>query len=176
VAPRIETPRIILRSVEARDLDDHAAMLADPEFMRHLGPPAAREDAWRRLLQGPGLWAVLGYGYWSVERREDGAYLGQIGFADFKRELAPSLEGLPEMGWLLVRHAQGQGYAGEGVAAALAWADEALAAPEIVAIISPGNAPSLRLAERNGFVRADEAPYKGDPILIFRRFRSVSDA
>jgi RimJ/RimL family protein N-acetyltransferase len=168
-APRIETARLILRQAEAQDLGPHAAMLADPAVMRHLGAPAAREDAWRRLLQGPGLWAMLGYGYWSVERSGDGAYLGQLGFADFKRDIEPSLEGLPEMGWLFASHAQGQGYALEGVTAALAWADEALRAPEIAAIIAPANAPSIRLAERVGFARGEETLYKGDPTIIFRR-------
>jgi len=145
-------------------------MLGDREVMRHLtGAPMAREDAWRRLLQGPGLWATLGFGYWSVERRNDGAYIGQLGFADFKRELDPSIEGLPEMGWLFVSHVHGRGYALEGVKAALTWADEVLAAPEIVAIIAPHNAPSIRLAERAGFVRAEETAYKGEATLIFRR-------
>lgn len=148
-------------------------MLADPAVMRHLtGAPLPREDAWRRLLQGPGLWAMLGFGYWTVERREDGAYLGQLGFADFKRDLEPSLVGLPEMGWLFVSAAHGRGYAMEGVTAALAWADEALHAPEIAAIIAPANAPSIRLAERAGFVRAEETLYNGEPTLVFRRRRA----
>jgi RimJ/RimL family protein N-acetyltransferase len=144
-------------------------MLADGAVMRHLGGPQAREDAWRRLVQGPGLWATLGYGYWSVERREDGAYIGQLGFADFKRAIEPSIEGLPEMGWLLAAQVHGQGYAHEGVSAALAWADRTLRATEIVAIISPGNAPSIRLAERVGFVRAEETLYREEATLIFRR-------
>jgi len=32
---------------------------------------------YRQLLASPGLWTLLGYGYWAVERLEDGAYLGQ---------------------------------------------------------------------------------------------------
>jgi RimJ/RimL family protein N-acetyltransferase len=145
-------------------------MLADPAVMLHLaGSGLPREDAWRRLLQGPGLWSMLGFGYWSVERRDDGAYIGQIGFADFKREIVPSIEGMPEMGWLFASEVHGRGYAFEGVMAALAWADETLRAPEILAIISPGNAPSIRLAERAGFERGEETVYKGGPTLIFRR-------
>ena len=48
--------------------------MGDPLVMTHLGgQPLAREDAWRKLLCGAGLWGLLGYGYWAVERREDGA-------------------------------------------------------------------------------------------------------
>ncbi|HEX8643419.1 MAG TPA: GNAT family N-acetyltransferase [Allosphingosinicella sp.] len=169
-APRIETARLLLRSSTQADLDAHAAMLGDDGVMHHLtGAGIPREDAWRRLLQGPGLWVMLGYGYWSVERREDGKYIGQLGFADFKRELEPSIEGVPEMGWLFAAEAQGQGFALEGVTAALAWADEVLRAAEIVAIIAPDNARSIRLAERTGFFRAEETLYKRDPSVIFRR-------
>jgi len=171
-APRIETARLALRATRAEDLDAHASMLSDPETMRHIsGTGLPREDAWRRLLQGPGLWAMLGYGYWTVTLRDDDTFIGNIGFADFKRDMEPSIEGLPEMGWLLAPHAQGKGYASEAVAAALAWADEVLDAPEIVAIIAPDNAPSIRVAEKAGFVRAETTAYKDEPTLIFRRRR-----
>jgi hypothetical protein len=36
-------------------------------------------------------------------------------------------------------------------------------------IISPDNLPSLRVAEKNGYVEATRTLYKGDPIIIFKR-------
>jgi len=169
-APIIDTARLRLRPFEPRDLEAHAATLADPEIVRHLGgTPFGREDSWRRMLCGPGLWAMLGYGYWSVERREDGVWVGQVGFADFKRDMTPSIEHLPEMGWVLARETQGQGFATEAVEAGLRWADEALGPAEFVAIISPDNAPSIRVAEKAGFSERSEALYRGEPILLFRR-------
>ena len=169
-APVLETARLRLRPFEPRDLDSHAASLADPEIVRHLGGnPLTREESWRRMLCGPGLWAMLGYGYWSVERREDGAWLGQVGFADFKRDMSPSIEGVPEMGWIFARHAQGRGFALEAVRAALGWADSVLPASEIAAIISPENAPSIRVAEKAGFGERSEARYRDEIVLLFRR-------
>jgi RimJ/RimL family protein N-acetyltransferase len=73
------------------------------------------------------------------------------------------------MGWVFAREAHGQGYASEAVGAGLDWADEALKGREFVAIISPANAPSIRVAERGGFVRAEEGCYKDESILLFRR-------
>jgi RimJ/RimL family protein N-acetyltransferase len=169
-APIIETPRLRLRGFRAGDLDAQQESMSDPEVHRHLGGSApAREDTWRKILGSPGLWALLGFGYWVAERLEDGAYLGQIGFADFKRDMSPSIEGIPEMGWIIARHAQGRGYATEAVLAALAWADEALGGGEIVAIISHANQASIRIAEKAGFAHREEAVYRGEPILLFRR-------
>ena len=170
IAPILETERLRLRGFRASDLDPQAEAMTDPEVVRHLGgSPMSREDTWRKILASPGLWALLGYGYWVAERREDGAYLGQIGFADFKRDMTPAIEGIPEMGWIMARRAQGQGYAGEAVLAALAWADRALGGGEIVAIISHDNAPSIRVAQKGGFSVREDALYKGEPILLYRR-------
>ena len=169
-APVLETERLTLRPFRASDLDPQAAVLADPEVMRFLGgSPLSREDSWRRMLCGPGMWAMLGYGYWAVERRDDGAYVGQLGFADFKRDIVPSIEGLPEMGWIFAPSAQGKGYCTEAARAALGWADRALAVEEIVAIIDPENQRSIAVAQRCDFVPTERSDYRGEPILIFRR-------
>jgi RimJ/RimL family protein N-acetyltransferase len=170
VIPVLETERLRLRASRPNDLPNHSAMLADPKVLRFLGAhPHGREEAWRRLLTSTGLWTLLGYGYWTLERKQDGAYLGQIGFGDFKRGLTPSTEGLPEMGWLLKSGAHGQGYASEAVAAGLQWADRALAGQTFTAIIHPENAASIRVAEKAGFGQPVETRYKSEPILIFYR-------
>nr|WP_295374648.1 GNAT family N-acetyltransferase [uncultured Sphingosinicella sp.] len=170
MVPIVETERLRLRTFREQDLERWSAVMADPVTVRHLGgQPHAREDTWRRLLMSGGLWLIYGYGYWAVERKEDGLLVGQVGLADFKREMTPSIEGIPEAGWIFAPDAHGRGYASEAVSALLAWADEAVDAPEIVAIIDPANAPSIRVAERCGFNSREDAVYKGDPILLFRR-------
>lgn len=148
-------------------------MLGDPEAVRFIGGHVlGREESWRKLLAGPGMWLLLGYGYWTVEEKESGAYLGQIGFADFKRDMTPSIEGIPEMGWVLAPNAQGRGIATEAVMGALAWADAGgLTGREIVAIIDAGNLASIRVAEKSGFSFREDATYKDARILLFRRRR-----
>jgi RimJ/RimL family protein N-acetyltransferase len=170
LVPLIETERLRLRSFRESDLGAWSETMGDPGVVRHLGgTPFSREDVWRRLAMSCGLWDLLGYGYWAVERKAEGDLVGQVGFADFKRDLQPSIEGAPEMGWIFAPHAQGRGYALEAVSAGLAWADEALAGAEIPAIIDRDNAASIRLAERAGFAGPETAVYRGAPILLFRR-------
>lgn len=177
MVPLIETDRLRLREFRQSDLGPQAEGLRDPAVVRYLtGKPHSREDAWRRLVAGSGMWNMLGYGYWCVERVSDGAYLGQIGFADHKRDIEPSIDGFPEMGWVFASHAQGHGYAREAAQAAIGWSDRTLGRQELVAIISHSNAPSIRLAETCGFRIRQEAVYGGEPILLFRRPASPASA
>jgi RimJ/RimL family protein N-acetyltransferase len=139
--------------------------------MRHIGAQThPREDAWRRMLCGPAMWMLLGYGYWAVERRHDRALIGQLGFADFKRDMTPSIEQLPELGYVFAADAHGRGYASEGVAAALDWADATIKHEQIVAIIDEDNSSSIRVAEKAGFNAREVAVYRGGEVLLFRRF------
>ena len=79
VAPRLETPRLLLRGWTPDDVEPHMAMDADPEVMRWLGGPIGRVESWRRAAQHAGHWLLRGYGNWVVERREDGCFLGRVG-------------------------------------------------------------------------------------------------
>jgi len=145
-------------------------MWANEDVVRFIGGnKLGREDTWRRSLAACGQWPYTGFGYWIVELKQDGSVIGQVGFADFKRDMEPSLEGLPELGYVLVPSVHGQGIAFEACRAALDWADANLDTPSYPAIISPGNAPSIRLAERLGFLREPDGTYRGETIGLFRR-------
>jgi RimJ/RimL family protein N-acetyltransferase len=172
-APRIETERLVLRPFRAEDLDVLAAMWADEEVVRYIGgQKLSREDTWRRSLAACGQWPYVGFGYWIVETKVDGVVVGQLGFADFKRGMEPSLEGEPELGYVFSPKIHGQGIAREACSAALAWADANLSAASYPAIISPENGASIRLAERLGFERQADGVYRGETIALFRRRRS----
>jgi RimJ/RimL family protein N-acetyltransferase len=163
--PRLDTPRLILRPHAAADFPALAAMWADPEVTRHIGGrPFTAEESWTRLLRYAGLWPILGFGYWAVEDRATGAYLGDVGFADFHRALDPPVEGLPEIGWVLAPAAHGRGVATEAAGAALDWLRRAC-----FCIIAPGNAGSLRVAAKLGFIQRGPARYGAVTMLVLDR-------
>jgi RimJ/RimL family protein N-acetyltransferase len=165
----IETERLVLRPHRAEDFDDLAAMWADPEVTRFIGGrPSTTEESWARLLRYGGLWTLLGFGYWAVRDRATGRFFGEVGFADFRRGIG--FDGVPEAGWILAPRAQGKGFAGEAVRAALAWADRRGWARS-VCIIDPGNAPSVRLAEGSGYREIDRVTYKDHPVILMERRR-----
>ena len=169
-APVLETERLTLRCFMEDDLPDHAAMLADPVVMKHFGGHGfGREDSFRRLLGGIGLWQVQGTGLLAAERKSDGKLVGHVGLFDYHREIEPSIEGVPELGYIFASEVHGQGLAREACDAILAWADRSLDADETVAIISIGNDPSIKLAERLGYERQPDGVYRDEPISIWRR-------
>ena len=176
-APRIETERLILREFRAGDLDSYAATLADEVVMRHIGgKPMIREDSWRRMLGGIGMWATLGMGPWAVERKADGAMVGHCGFFQFHRDMVPPILGEPEMGWIFDRSVHGQGIAYEACVATLGWAERELQADSYPAIIDLDNFASIKLAERLGFVRQPDATYRGQAMAFYRRPASLPPA
>jgi RimJ/RimL family protein N-acetyltransferase len=176
-APTIETERLRLR---AHRLEDYPALLAtwsDPVVYRHIGgQPATPQDAWARLLRYGGLWSLLGYGYWAIEEKHSGIFVGDIGYADFRRDITPSLDGMPELGWVLASAAHGRGYATEALAAVSEWGRKRFGAHRSTCIIDPGNAASIRVADKAGFRRWCETTYHGEPILIFIRDVAAADA
>jgi RimJ/RimL family protein N-acetyltransferase len=72
-------------------------------------------------LRYVGHWSWLGFGYWLVEEKTSGQFVGEVGFADYKREIEPSIDDVPEIGWVLVPAMYGRGYATESVRAAIDW-------------------------------------------------------
>lgn len=169
-APLIETERLLLRQFEVQDLDAHAATLGDEQVMLHIGgKPLNREDSWRRLASGVGMWSLIGMGPWAVELKSDGRMVGHCGFFQFERDMQPPILGEPEMGWIFDRSVHGQGIALEACHAALKWAETGIGADSYPAIIDLENSPSMKLAERLGFVRLGDGIYRDAPIALFRR-------
>ncbi len=165
----LRTERLTLTPMGVDDFADLKAVWADPAFVKHItGQPMKGEEVWLRLLRDIGHWQVLGRGNWCVRRTDDGAYVGGVGVLDFRRDLTPPFDA-PELGWGISPRFQGQGMAFEAVSAALAWCDETLNVSRTVCMISPGNMPSMTLAERLGFVRYADGDYKGETITLLER-------
>jgi RimJ/RimL family protein N-acetyltransferase len=169
--PVIETERLVMRGHRLDDFDDSSALWADPEVTRFIGgKPQTREEAWTRLLRYIGHWSVMGYGYWVVTERATGRFAGEVGFAEYRRAMEPSIEGTPEIGWVLAGWARGQGYATEAVRGAVMWGEANFGPGQrTVCIIAPGNLASIRVAEKCGYARVGEAAFHGLPTLLFSR-------
>jgi len=168
--PVLETQRLRLRGHRLDDFAACAAMWADPAVSRQLGhKPFTEEESWTRLLRYVGHWTLMGYGYWVVEEKGSGSFVGEVGFADYKRDMQSPVKQLPEIGWVLASGAHGKGYATEAATAAIAWGEEHFSPARTTCIISPDNPRSIRVAEKCGYRNLEHTLYKGKPILVFLR-------
>ena len=170
IIPIIETERLRLRAHRPADLADCAAMWGDARVTRHIGgKPFAIDEVWAKILRYAGHWSLLGYGYWVIEDRASGGFLGEAGLADFKRSIGPGFDGAPEIGWVLAPAAQGAGVATEAVRAVLGWADRHLNRIRTVCLIDPENRGSVRVAEKCGYREFHRTTYKDHPVVLFER-------
>jgi len=124
--PVLESARLSLRPHGIDDFEALHALTVAPETRAFLSGQPSREESYKRLLTTIASWHLFGYGTFAVIERASGDYVGNCGLFRLERDLDPPFDGEPEAGWIIARHRWGRGYAGEAMAAALAWFDAAL--------------------------------------------------
>lgn len=167
--PVIETERLRLRGQTMNDFSASRALWGDAFVVQYLGGrPLSVEECWTRFLRHFGHWSLLGFGYWVVEQRENGEFVGEVGFGDFKRDIEPAIFSIPELGWVLTPAAHGKGYATEAAQAALSWGRKHFRSNEFACLIHPEHRASNRVAAKCGFEAWQLSTYKDRPAMIFK--------
>jgi RimJ/RimL family protein N-acetyltransferase len=170
VAPRIETERLILRPHAVDDFPDCVSLWRQPKVVQYtIGSESPPQRTWQRLLAYGGHWLLLGFGYWAVQCKATGRYIGELGFADFRRDFEPSIAGIPEIGWALSEHAHGRGYASEALREVLRWGDRHLSSTRTVCIIHRSNDRSIHLARTLGYSITLRVATDGEPHMLLAR-------
>ncbi|GAC1352470.1 MAG: GNAT family N-acetyltransferase [Polyangiales bacterium] len=178
--PAFDSERLTFRGHRLTDFDESAAMWADEEVTRYIGGrPFTKEEVWARLHRYVGHWALMGFGYWVIREKTSQRFVGEVGLADFKRDIAPAFDGSAESGWALARWAHGLGFATEALTAALRWFANRDPSMRTVCLIDPGNVRSIRVAEKCGYQWWTRGTYKGQPCALYERpsgvFEPVAD-
>jgi len=140
----IETARLRLRMLRDSDLDDLAALFADPDVMRYVGngQPTDRAEAQKALTSIIAHWDRHGFGRWAIEYKENKEFVGYGGLR--------SLFGTPEVVYHFARRHWGKGFATEMARAALNFGFNVKGFDRIVAIAKPGNAASIHVMDKIG--------------------------
>lgn len=170
VVPVLQTERLVLRGHQRGDLEDCIHMWSNPAVTRYIGGRAfTSEEVWTRILRYVGHWTLLGFGYWLVAERDSGAFVGEVGFADFERDVTPSFGGAPEAGWIVAPSARGKGYANEAIRAAHAWMNDVYGTRRTVCMIDQDNVISQQIAAAHGYRVWSETRYHGTPVRLYER-------
>lgn len=142
----LETERLILRQVDPdRDFEPWAKAMADENTVRYLGTkPMNRAESWRSMALAVGHWAIRGYGFFSLEHRETGDWVGRVG--PWYPEGWPA----PEVGWTISPDHLGRGYATEAARASLQYVFGTLGWSQVIHVIMEGNGASIAVARKIG--------------------------
>ncbi len=147
----LETERLRLRWFTPEDVDRLTELDSDPEVMRFIngGRPTPLDQIADSVLPHFLRYAEegRGYGFWAVEERSSGAFLGWFHLRPDPHD-GDAAE--PELGYRLRRDAWGHGYATEGARALVAKAFEELGAQRVWASAMVLNAGSSRVMEKAG--------------------------
>lgn len=167
MAITLETRRLVLRPLGRGDLADLVALDQDPEVMRYVGSPAgvkspaetARRAHTRIEESLRGDHEPLGF--WRVEGRDDGIFLGVAALLRMPEGPAGPPGGDVEVAYRLARSAWGRGIATEAAEALIAHGLRTLGLPRLVAVTYPENRASQRVLDKLGFERRGLTEYKG---------------
>ncbi|APU43815.1 GNAT family N-acetyltransferase [Streptomyces sp. TN58] len=148
--PELRTERLVLRQWRDSDLRPWAGMNADPVVREHFDGVLTREQSEASAARFRAAIEQRGWGWWAVEVRDTGEFIGFTG-------LDPVDEGMPftgvEAGWRLARTAWGHGFATEAARAAVDFAFDTLALPEVLAVTTAANHRSQAVMRRLGMTR-----------------------
>lgn len=165
----LETARLRLRDKEASDCDFLASLSADPRVMRWIGDGSTypRGEIEARLARVLEIEATPGHERWNsfkiVERREDGARLGQAGILRCEIDGAPEVE----IGWWLSPAAWGHGYATEAATALRDFAFTTAGVPRLMVVLNAENERSVAVALRIGGVEPRLAQYRDHLVTCY---------
>ena len=142
--PTLRTKRLILRAPEASDFPVYRDFYSDGAASCFYGGPLDASQAWRRLAQDIGHWALRGHGMWAIAEQEAKSMIGACGIVQ--------PEGWPrhELSWWIVPSARRRGYAEEASRAIIRWAASVLGWSAVETHIRDENFAARSLAIKLG--------------------------
>ncbi len=75
----IETSRLLLRLWKNSDSDIFIRYYADEKNAKYVGGQKNADEAWRHMALQVGHWQLKGFGYWAVDEKASGDFVGCIG-------------------------------------------------------------------------------------------------
>ncbi|SDB59758.1 GNAT family N-acetyltransferase [Butyrivibrio sp. INlla16] len=148
----LETKRCIIRETTVEDVDAFYEIYANPEMTRYMEGLFKNPEDEKKYQADyiEKVYGLLGFGTWTVVRKEDGKIIGRAGFS-----VRNGFDDV-ELGFLIGTDYQRQGYAYEVCEAILKYGREVLLFERIIAFVKAENLVSIHLCEKLGFEKKEE--------------------
>ena len=149
----LETTRLLLRPMQARDIDDLLCIFTDRKVMAAFdSAPFDQQQMAQWLQRNLDHQAEHGYGLFSVILKTNGLLIGDCGLEMME------VDGMQvaELGYDFRSDYWNQGFATEAATAVRDYAFNILSLPQLISLIRIGNGASQRVAEKIGMERIDE--------------------
>jgi RimJ/RimL family protein N-acetyltransferase len=165
-----ETERLALRQMTADDVDRLLGIFQDPVAMRYYPSTKDRPEAEARIARHRRGYEEHGSGMWVAEFRDGGQFAGQCGLTALEVDGRWEVE----IGYLFLRHYWGQGLATEAARACRDYGLGPLGRSRLIAIMTPQNTASRRVAEKTGLHLEKEIEWRGLPACVYAIEQLVS--
>lgn len=149
--PILETKRLRLRPITTDDLDEFYILKSDPRIVESYDVKPKTYEQARDFLERLNEYIRKDESItWGIALKKENRLIGSICFWNFNPERSQA-----EIGYdLLVEH-QRKGYMQEAMEAVIDYGFQMIKLHRIEAVPNPKNAPSVKLLERNGFIKGD---------------------
>ena len=148
--PILETKRLLLRPMQAADIDDLLVIFTDPNVMDAFdSPPFDRGQMSNWLQRNLDHQEEYGYGLFSVILKANGLLIGDCGLEVMEVDGVQAAE----LGYDFRSDTWNQGFATEAATAVRDYAFTVLELPQLISLIRVKNAASQRVSEKIGMGR-----------------------
>jgi ribosomal-protein-alanine N-acetyltransferase len=163
----LETTRLLLRHLEPGDLEPLYALYRDPQVRRYFPEGTLTYEETREELE----WFLNGHprhpelGLWATIHKPTGRFIGRCGLLPWTIDGQPEVE----VAYLIDPAYWGQGLGTEAAQGVLDYAVATLGLSRLICLIDPGNAASIRVAEKIGMRFEREGRDDKGPFLLYSR-------
>jgi ribosomal-protein-alanine N-acetyltransferase len=155
--PVLTTPRLVLRQFTYADAPDLFELRSNPDIMQYISRPLTKtlNDAINLIKVINDLLSGNSGITWCIALKNEQQFIGSIGFWRIEKENYRA-----EIGYLLNPAFQGAGIMQEAIETVISYGFGVMNLHTIQANVDPRNTASIKLLEKNEFVR--EAYFKED--------------
>lgn len=157
----IETPRLLIRSFIAEDVEPYARIVAKPEVVRHLhhNTPHSYEEARNYILRNIEQEKAGELARYAVTMKPDGLFIGFCGYKKIGKQT--------DLGWRYDSLHWGKGYGTEAAKAVFGYGVNELKLDNIMIGANADNIASLKIAQKLNLPHQREGSFNGHKVMYY---------